>query len=63
MTYIKLEETPLATTESLEQMRALEHGYDIKIVKTRFPYNALSVDTQEDLDNVERIMIANQESL
>ncbi|MBI9093995.1 MAG: 3-deoxy-manno-octulosonate cytidylyltransferase [Sphaerochaeta sp.] len=63
MTYITLEESPLAATESLEQMRALEHGYAIKIVKTRFPYNALSVDTQEDLEHVERIMLAKQEAL
>ena len=62
MTYITLEETPLAATESLEQMRVLEHGYAIKIVKTRFPYDALSVDTQEDLENVERIMLAKQEA-
>ncbi|PKL29091.1 MAG: 3-deoxy-manno-octulosonate cytidylyltransferase [Spirochaetae bacterium HGW-Spirochaetae-2] len=62
MTYITLEETPLAATESLEQMRVLEHGYAIKIVKTRFPYNALSVDTQEDLEQVERIMLAQQEA-
>jgi 3-deoxy-manno-octulosonate cytidylyltransferase (CMP-KDO synthetase) len=63
MTYITLEETPLAATESLEQMRVLEHGYAIKIVKTRFPYDALSVDTQEDLEHVERIMLAKQEAL
>lgn len=62
MTYITLEDSPLAATESLEQMRVLEHGYAIKIVKTRFPYDALSVDTQEDLENVERIMLAKQEA-
>ncbi|MDD3941771.1 MAG: 3-deoxy-manno-octulosonate cytidylyltransferase [Sphaerochaetaceae bacterium] len=58
MKYITLEDTPLASTESLEQMKVLEHGYKIKLVKTKFPYDALSVDTQEDLEMVERIMLA-----
>ena len=34
----------------------MENGYKIKIVPTKFNYDALSVDTQEDLDEVTRIM-------
>lgn len=56
MQYVMLSDTPLSMTESLEQLRVLEHGYRIKVVKTQFPYNALSVDTQEDLDRVRAIM-------
>jgi len=58
MKYITLEDTYLASTASLEQMKVLEHGYKLKLVKTKFPYDALSVDTQEDLEMVERIMLA-----
>lgn len=54
--YVNLESTPLSTTESLEQLRVLEHGYTIRVVETKFPYNALSVDTQEDLETVIAIM-------
>lgn len=56
MKYITLPQTPLSTAESLEQLKAMENGYRIKVVPTKFGYNALSVDTQEDLDEVIRIM-------
>jgi 3-deoxy-manno-octulosonate cytidylyltransferase (CMP-KDO synthetase) len=56
MTYVTLPETPLSFTESLEQLRVMENGYRIRVVNTKFPYNALSVDTYEDLCEVERIM-------
>ncbi len=54
--YIDLPATPLSLTESLEQLRVIEHGYKIRVVKTKQPYNALSVDTQEDLDTVIAIL-------
>jgi 3-deoxy-manno-octulosonate cytidylyltransferase (CMP-KDO synthetase) len=54
--YITLPDTPLSQTESLEQLKVMENGYSIRVVPTKFPYNALSVDTQEDLDEVIRIM-------
>lgn len=43
----ELEQTPLELTERLEQMRAVEHGYKIKLLQTN--YRSLSVDTEEDL--------------
>jgi len=48
--YTKLSPTPLEQTESLEQLRALEHGYRIKVLKTDF--KSIGVDTMEDLEKV-----------
>lgn len=48
--YAKMEITPLEKSESLEQLRALENGYKIKVIET--PYKILGVDTQEELDKV-----------
>ncbi len=50
--YITLPQTPLSLTESLEQLKAMESGYPIKVVKTKFPYYPPSIDTQENLDNI-----------
>jgi 3-deoxy-manno-octulosonate cytidylyltransferase (CMP-KDO synthetase) len=51
-----LEPTPLERAESLEQLRALEHGIRIKAIETR--YESFGVDTQEDLDQVRRLLTA-----
>lgn len=51
-----LEPTPLERTEALEQLRALEHGIRIKAIET--PYDSLSVDTPEDLEQVRRLLAA-----
>ncbi len=48
--YAKMEPTPLELSESLEQLRALENGYRIKVMET--PYKILGVDTQEELEKV-----------
>ena len=48
--FAKLSPTPLEETESLEQLRALEHGYKIKVLKTDF--KSIGVDTMEDLEKV-----------
>jgi 3-deoxy-manno-octulosonate cytidylyltransferase (CMP-KDO synthetase) len=48
--YAKMESTPLELSESLEQLRALENGYRIKVMET--PYKILGVDTQEELEKV-----------
>lgn len=45
-----LERTPLESIERLEQLRALENGFRIKVVTTQ--YNPMSVDTPEDLEKV-----------
>jgi 3-deoxy-manno-octulosonate cytidylyltransferase (CMP-KDO synthetase) len=51
-----LDPTPLERAESLEQLRALEHGIRIKAVETA--YESFGVDTQEDLDMVRRLLTA-----
>jgi 3-deoxy-manno-octulosonate cytidylyltransferase (CMP-KDO synthetase) len=50
----ELEPTPLEIIESVDMLRILEHGYKVKMVPTDFA--TYSVDTQEDLDCVERCM-------
>ena len=44
----------LENLERLEQLRALEHGFSIKVVITTC--DSISVDTAEDLERVRRIM-------
>lgn len=48
--YAKLAPTPLEQAESLEQLRALEHGYRIKVLHTQF--KSIGVDTPQDLERV-----------
>ncbi|MEK7772891.1 MAG: 3-deoxy-manno-octulosonate cytidylyltransferase [Deltaproteobacteria bacterium] len=52
--FAALAPTALEEAESLEQLRALEHGCRIKVVEAA--YNPVSVDTAEDLERVRRIM-------
>ena len=54
--FAALAQTPLERTESLEQLRALEHGYRIQTVETR--YDSIGVDTPEDLERVHRMLMA-----
>ena len=49
-----LEPTPLERAESLEQLRALEHGIRIKAVETN--YESFEVNTPEDLEQVRRLL-------
>ena len=52
--YIRMTPTPLEIVESVDMMRILEHGLEVKMVPTR--HNTHAVDTQEDLKKVERLM-------
>lgn len=46
--------TPLEQLEQLEQLRALEHGYRIKLLET--VHDSIGVDTPEDLHRVEQLL-------
>lgn len=52
--YASLERTPLEQAESLEQLRALENGYRIKVVETKF--DTIGVDSPRDLERINKIM-------
>ncbi|MBS1789135.1 MAG: 3-deoxy-manno-octulosonate cytidylyltransferase [Acidobacteria bacterium] len=54
LTYAKLPSTPLEQSELLEQLRALEHGYRIKVVNVA--HRSIGVDTPEDLERVRQIV-------
>ena len=51
--YAKLAPTPLEQAESLEQLRALENGYRIRVIATNAKF--VGVDTAEDLAKVNEI--------
>lgn len=52
--FVSLPQTPLEITEALEQLRALEHGYKIKMVIV--DYSPVGVDTSEDLERVKEML-------
>jgi 3-deoxy-manno-octulosonate cytidylyltransferase (CMP-KDO synthetase) len=49
--FMRLGQGTLEFAEKLEQLRALEHGFKIKV--TEIPYNAIEVDVPEDIIRVE----------
>lgn len=55
MKFSTLEEGELERLESLEQLRAIEHGYRIKVVET--PYDSIEIDTPGELERVRRMMM------
>jgi 3-deoxy-manno-octulosonate cytidylyltransferase (CMP-KDO synthetase) len=54
--YAKLPRTPFEQSERLEQLRALEHGYEIAVPTVA--HRALEVDTPEDVARVEAALRA-----
>ena len=53
--FVRMEPTPLERTEVLEQLRALENGFRIKVVLTKYEGETLSVDTREDLERARKV--------
>ena len=51
--FAALPQTPLETVESLEQLRALEHGFRIRTVVTE--HHSIGVDTPQDLERARRL--------
>ena len=49
--FVALPQTPLEQAESLEQLRALHHGFKIAVLRTNKPH--LGVDRPEDVARVE----------
>ena len=58
LTYVSLPEGEWERFEKLEQLRALEYGYKIKVVLTEF--DSVEVDTEEELHRVAALMRAPQ---
>lgn len=56
LAYPQLPVGPLERAEKLEQLRALENGYRIRVVETE--YESRGVDTPEDLETVARLLEA-----
>ncbi|KAL1820230.1 hypothetical protein DCAR_0416550 [Daucus carota subsp. sativus] len=52
--YPELPPTPLQLEEDLEQLKVLENGYKMKVIKV--DHNAHGVDTPEDVEKIERYM-------
>ncbi len=52
--YSDLPVGPLETAEKLEQLRAIENGFDIRVVET--DYESFGVDTPEDLERVRQLI-------
>jgi len=56
LTFVALPEGEWERFEKLEQLRALEYGYRIKVVLTE--HDSIEVDTPEDLKRVEEFIIS-----
>ena len=52
-----MEPSPLERLESLEQLRAIENGYKIRVV--RVEHRSIGVDTQQDYERVRRFIEEN----
>ena len=58
MTFVGLPEGEWEKFEKLEQLRALEYGYTIKVVLT--DHDSIEVDTPKDIERVEEFLQLNK---
>ena len=54
MRYTELEPTPLEVAENIDMMRFIEHGYNVKMVETK--YDTHAVDRISDIAKVESVL-------
>ncbi len=59
-TFTSLPEGVLERLEALEPLRALEYGYRIKVVETR--YDSVEVDTPQELERVRRLIAGEEKN-
>lgn len=52
--FAKMKQTTLEKKERLEQLRALENGYKIKVYETK--YDTIGIDTPEDLEMAKKMI-------
>ncbi len=52
--FARFEQSPLESLEALEQLRALEYGFRIRVVEVS--HRSVGVDTEQDYERVKRIL-------
>jgi 3-deoxy-manno-octulosonate cytidylyltransferase (CMP-KDO synthetase) len=52
--FARMEPSPLERLEALEQLRALENGFDIRVVPVE--HRSIGVDTEQDYERVKRLI-------
>jgi 3-deoxy-manno-octulosonate cytidylyltransferase (CMP-KDO synthetase) len=60
-TFTNLPKSELEQAESLEQLRAIEHGYKIKTIETK--YETVGIDTPKDLKKAKNILKKRENSV
>lgn len=56
--YVKMKKGPLELAEDVEVLRFVEHGIKVKVIETKT--NSVSVDTEKDLERVNKIVGVNK---
>jgi len=56
--FAEMQPSPLERLEALEQLRAIENGFDIRIVEVE--HRSIGVDTQQDYERVKRLIEENR---
>jgi 3-deoxy-manno-octulosonate cytidylyltransferase (CMP-KDO synthetase) len=55
--FARMEPSPLERLEALEQLRAIENGFEIRVV--RVEHRSIGVDTEQDYERVKRLIEEN----